>query len=333
MVRRKNLVGKNLQIKGRLIFFNEEQHKYTDDLGNPYISVTTLIHKYVNEFDKEAIAKACEKIGKNPAHKDYLKYKDKTAKQILKEWDDETKRACNKGTIKHNFLEQAVKKSSGYKIDDNGFIQDQIYTIDNIIQKHRFGKLNLDYFIKTGIKDKYPTIFQVIEHFVNKGYNIYSEIGVYSFQYLVSGLIDILLVKDTDFVILDWKTNKAPIRFEAGYYKKDINGNLLLDQYVVKDDVFKHPLTNLADSVGNHYTMQLSTYAYLVETFGFTCKGLILCHIRTVQNNELDFNKDGEFKEQEEVKFHKIEYLKDSVEAMLGDYAYNNINKTTLTLF
>lgn len=329
---RVNLVGKSLQIKGRLIFFNEEAHKYSDDLGNNYISVTTLIHKYVNEFDKEAIAKACEKIGKNPNHKDYIKYKGKTAKQILAEWEMETKRACEKGTIKHNFLEEAIKSSNGYKKTDKGFIKDQIYTIDNIIQKHKYGRLNLDYFVKSGIKDKYPTIYTLIEKFVNKGYKIYSEIGVYSFQHLVSGLIDILLVKDTEFIILDWKTNKAPIRFESGYYKKDIYGNLT-DEYVIKHETFKHPLENLEDSVGNHYTMQLSTYARLVESFGFTCKGLILCHIRTVKNKTIEFNKDSDFQETDEVKFYNIKYLKDEVENMLGDYVYNNVSKTTLTLF
>lgn len=329
---RKSTKGQNLIPKGRQIFFNEEAHKYTDDLNNNYISVTTLIHKYVNEFNKEEIAKACERIGKNPNHKDYLKYKNKSAKQILKEWELETKRACDKGTDKHNFLENAVKSSSGYNKTDSGYIQDQIYTIDDIIDRHNYGKLNLDYFIETGINEKYPQIFAVIKHFVGKGYNIYSEIGVYSFQYLVSGLIDILFVKGDEFVILDWKTNKAPIRFESGFYKKDRYNNLT-DEYVLKEEYFKAPLNDLQDSVGNHYTMQLSTYAYLVETFGFKCKGLILCHIRTVNNKKVSFNSDSKFEESEEIKFHKIEYLKENVEKMLGDYAVNNMDKTTLTLF
>ncbi len=45
-----NLVSTQLMSKGRILFFNEENHKYVDDLGNPYISVTTLIHKYTEEF-------------------------------------------------------------------------------------------------------------------------------------------------------------------------------------------------------------------------------------------------------------------------------------------
>ena len=55
------------------MYFNEEEHKYTDDLGNGYISVTTLIGKYTQEFKKEEIAAACERIGKNPRHPKYQK--------------------------------------------------------------------------------------------------------------------------------------------------------------------------------------------------------------------------------------------------------------------
>lgn len=57
-----NLVSTQLMSKGRILFFNEENHKYVDDLGNPYISVTTLIHKYTEEFKENEIAKACERI-------------------------------------------------------------------------------------------------------------------------------------------------------------------------------------------------------------------------------------------------------------------------------
>ena len=49
---------------------------------------------------------------------------------------------------------------------------------------------------------------------VSMGFEIYAEIGVYHPEYLISGLVDILFVKGDEFFILDWKTNKAPIRFE-----------------------------------------------------------------------------------------------------------------------
>ena len=66
-------VSEKILPKGRILYFNEEEHKYTDDLGNGYISVTTLIGKYTQEFKKEEIAAACERIGKNPRHPKYQK--------------------------------------------------------------------------------------------------------------------------------------------------------------------------------------------------------------------------------------------------------------------
>lgn len=332
-------VSNHLLPKGRIIFFNEELHKYTDDMGNPYISVTTLIHKYTEEFKENEIAKACERIGRNPNHPKYAKYAGKTAKQLKWEWKQETERACREGTAKHNFLEDCIKSNNGYKKNARGLIEDQIYTIDDIIKNHNYGRLKLEHFAQSGIKDKYPTIYNTIEKFVNVGFKIYAEIGVYDYQYLISGLIDVLLVKDEEFVILDWKTNKAPIKFESGYWIKDNNGQLIFDNngnilndYYYKEDKFQYPLDDLADSVGNHYAMQLSTYARLVETFGFKCLGLILCHIRTIPEVKDVFGRITR-EEFQVVDIKSMPYLKDNVDNMLNHYVGQNINNSTLTLF
>ena len=321
-------VSEKILPKGRILYFNEEEHKYTDDLGNGYISVTTLIGKYTQEFKKEEIAAACERIGKNPKHPKYQKYKGKTKKQILWEWEQETIKACDKGTKKHNYLETAIKTCNGYKLNANGFINDRIYTIDDIIGNCKYGKLNLDYFVNTGIRDKYPAIYNLIASLVTKGYNIYAEIGVYDSQNLLSGLIDILLVRDKEFIIIDWKTNKAPIKFESGYFDKKLDGTLDLDNFIYKEEYFTAPLDHLADSVGNHYAMQLSTYTSLVESWGYKNVGIILCHIRTLQEQ---FEDNGD--EQEVVEMYDMPYLKNEVSLMVSDYSSKHIYKTSKTLF
>lgn len=321
-------VSQKILQKGRTIFFNEEAHKYTDDLGNKYISVTTLIGKYTEEFKKEAIAEACERIGKNPKHPKYAKYAGKTKKQLLWEWEQETIRACEKGSAKHNFLEMAIKESNGYKRNAKGFIDDKIYTIDDIVAKHNYGRLKLEHFDQKGVKEKYPQIYELIKGLTQAGYKIYSEIGVYDSDNLISGLIDILLIKDDTFIILDWKTNKAPIRFESGYYEKDSLGKLQLDNFIYKEDYFQAPLDNLADSIGNHYAMQLSTYAYEVESWGFKCKGLILCHIRTEEDA-----KDENGNDVDHIEIYDMPYLKSDVINMISDYSSKYICKTSKTLF
>ena len=309
--------------KGRTIYFNEEAHKYTNELGIAYTSTTTIIKKYEVHKDMEAIAKACERIGKNPNHAKYLHYKGKTAKQLLKEWEETTKNACEFGTIKHSYLEQSVKNS-------NGYIDDKIATLDEIIAKHNYGRLTIKDFKDTGIDIKYPTIFEVIVKLTKAGYYIYAEIGVYDDFYGVSGLIDILCInhKTNEFLILDWKTNKAPIRFEAGYYEKHTNGLLNLDKFIPKEDVMQHPLTHLADSTGNHYTLQLSTYAYLCETFGYTFKGILLVHIRPIEQTVVSREHW-----QESVELYPIKYLKKEVMSMLDDFRMKRKDlQTTLML-
>lgn len=324
----RKLVSQKILPKGRSIYFNEEAHKYTDDLGNNYISVTTLIGKYTVDFKKEKIAEACERIGRNPKHPKYLKYRNKTKKQILWEWEQETIKACDKGTKKHDYLEWAIKNSNGYKLNAGGFINDRIYTIDDIVENCKYGKVSINEFIKSGIDKKYPKIYALIAGMVNAGYKVYAEIGVYDSDNLISGLIDILMIKNREFVILDWKTNKAPIRFESGYYEKNLDGTLNLNNFVYKQEYLQEPLAHLEDSIGNHYALQTSMYARLVEKWGLTCKGIILCHIRTLEKEY-----DDEGNEIDVVEPYDMPYLKNDVEALINDYSTKFVHQTRKTLF
>lgn len=308
--------------KGRIIYFDEEAHKYSNELGFIYTSTTTLIGKYCPHDNFEDIAKACERIGRNPNHKDYHKYKGKTYKTILKEWATITKESCEFGSIKHNFLENAIKESNSYNKYNTTFVNGRIYTIDDVIRKHNFGKVSIKVLDKSGVKEKYPDIYDVLIKLINLGFHIYAEIGVYDDTYGISGLIDILCLNhDTqEFIILDWKTNKAPLRFDSGYFKKDEYGLLDLNNWVAQDKTFNYPLEHLADSTGNHYTMQLSIYAYLVSTWGYKLKKLILCHIRPIENR---FTTRNEWKE--DIEFYSINYLENDSKLILNDFKMKNI--------
>ena len=167
------------------IFFDEEKHKYTDALDREYISTTTIIGKFVEQKDWKAIAEACANIGSRPVpsthrnYSKYIRYRGKTVKQILAEWKIETEKACAKGTEKHNFLEQCVKRCNNYYLNANGFIDGRIYTVDDIIRTHSYGRLDLDYFRVVGIADRYPQIYEFIKDMTSMGFEIYAEIGVY----------------------------------------------------------------------------------------------------------------------------------------------------------
>lgn len=170
----------------------------------------------------------------------------------------------------------------------------------------------------------------MFDHYTKLGYVIYSEIGSFLIDYLISGTIDILCYRPTDFVILDWKTNRNGLIFESGYFKKDKTTNpaQLTDEWVRKDDRMLPPLNHLPDCNGSHYTMQLSMYAKMVELIlGIPCKGLGLCHIGSPfiknaygqpfrdTNNQYPIDPDGE----ETVKWFRINYLSKEADSVLAD--------------
>lgn len=78
-----------------LIEFNEEFHTYTvKETGQKLTSITTLIHKYQNEFDPQGFAaRACAK-------RDGI-----TVDQIKEKWNSEKVRAGERGTMFHKQAE------------------------------------------------------------------------------------------------------------------------------------------------------------------------------------------------------------------------------------
>lgn len=315
------------------IYFDPIQHKYTDNFSNAYTSVTTVIGSFKEKFsDKEVdIAKACEKIGRNPKHPKYLKYKNKTYTMILNEWKSEGDRARDIGNTKHDYLETSVKSATGFSScfkPESG----RLFTVKDIINNNSLGLLNVNYFIETGISVKYPEIFNIILGFVNGGWSIYAEICTYNYDLLISGLIDILLFKDGMFVVLDWKTNKVRLRFEAGYYDKDVNGNPT--EYIVTGEKLKGVLKHLDASKGNEYTLQLSTYATLTERFGLQCMGLILCHIRhdLYTKKHIKALENPELVGLNAIDIHMIEYKKVDADNMINSFAVNKAKEQSSLL-
>jgi hypothetical protein len=298
------------------IFFNVEQHKYTDSENNEYVSVTTLLSKYGIKFETYKMAKACEASGKkkNP------KYAGLSANDLIAKWKRDTDKAIAIGNHKHDYLETSIKKSNGFYNIKSTYTSGRLYTIDDIIDNPDHGRVDLDYFIKLGVKDKYPSIYNIIAFAANEGYYMYPEIGTYNKDYLISGLIDLLLVKDGNFIILDWKTNKDPLRYESGYFEKDSKG-FSTSNFINTNQYFKYPLNLLQYSKGNLYSLQLSLYAYLTEKFGLTYRGTILCHIRHA-------NEDGK----EEVNIHHLKYMRSDVENLIFHYRKEKV-KSQIKLF
>lgn len=321
------------------LYFDEPTHKYTDSLGNSYISVTTMIHdNYTPKFDKKYwLRKKSRELGIS-------------SKELERQWQAITDEACSRGTATHNGIEDAIKENSMFKnaiqylnqVESGRCIT--VADIPNLIPR----PLDLDKF-KEATNNKYEKIYDVFDFYINKGYTIYSEIGAFLIDYLISGTIDILCIKEDRFVILDWKTNRNGLQFEAGYFKKDKSTTpaQLTNQYIVKNEKMLPPLSHLDNCNGMHYTMQLSTYARMVELIlDIPCVGLGLCHIGSPfvknkygmpyrdKNNQYPIDENGE----ETVNWYHINYLRNEVDAILRDrktFLDSNSNKVNnqLSLF
>jgi hypothetical protein len=154
-------------------------HKYYVD-GIQYTSVTTLLHKFTNEFDSDY----------------WSQYKaneyGKTQQEVLDMWKLENKISTVKGSLVHKYAEDYLAN----KVFD--------YPQDHVIKE-----LGSDL-----IQDAYNKSTKQFESFHKASFGklipIKSEFIVYDTNYKISGMVDQLFynVKYGCIDIYDWKTNK-----------------------------------------------------------------------------------------------------------------------------
>ena len=181
------------------LIFKEEGHKYNDTFGNEYKSTTTLLHDYVPKFNKNYwLKKKAKELGISE-------------KRLAQQWQDITDEACSRGTKTHNGLEDGIKGSSMFKEAVKHMIRPdgEMITIADLPNINiNVKELKLNDFIEL-TENKYPKIYEVLGYYTNSGYKIYAEIGAFLIDYLISGTIDVLCIRDDKFVIGDWKTNRG----------------------------------------------------------------------------------------------------------------------------
>lgn len=277
--------------------YNDESHTYWRESDNEkYVSVTTLIGRFEAKFDKEfwSLYKALERVlGKEKftmvkskllkTHKvdneiyevfDLEKNDVLSVQQdILDEWELTNKTACERGSKIHAQLE-AYSKGGKFK--------------ENIVPRlHK----NFDNYRCYVDPDKNELI-KSIDKGILPEYLVYreSEDGILK----IAGQIDLLIKDGNDLYIVDYKTNKE-IKMKSGF-----------DSSTKRNATMNYPLNNLMDCNYIHYTLQLSTYAWMLQKMNpeYNVKGLILIHY--------DHNDN--------VTTYQLDYLKEDVERMLAFY-------------
>lgn len=276
--------------------YNDEEHLYWDDNGK-YISVTTLIGKYCQPFDKNFWSgyKALEKlISKEDfkmekkmlleTKKVNLKYYidmynisendfNREQQKVLDDWQKANEEACERGTKIHAELENMFISKKTTDLKKFGIGGKFEVNTNKSLENANLNMLD----IENGVFPEYLIYRQ-------------SEDGILK----LAGQVDLLVKEGNNIWIIDYKSNKKID--EKSYYNQNLK----------KYDMMKYPLNNLYDCNLLHYTMQLSTYAWMVQKLNpnFKIMGLKIIH----------YGHDGGVKE------YDLNYLKDDVERMLKDY-------------
>lgn len=320
------------------ILFDEARHKYTDNEGNLYCSVTTYIDKFKPKYKKVfwAVYKSIDQVyGKFGIRADvpnerifvkkYASDKGRwyslaelkagflpvseTYEEYLKKWKAIADAACERGNNEHNYLEDCINEVYSWKNKRTDLGVNELPAYSYKIADAQ--ELN-----KSPLKETHPSIYNLLLKVITKGYTLYAEKRIYSYKHKISGTIDVLAVNAKgEFWIIDWKTNKDVLQFESGYFKKAWNADrsekVKTNQWVKKDDRMLSPLDDLQVCKGTLYSLQLSLYAKLCELWGLKCKGLCLCHIR------IEPTKDNKVIKHEPL-FYNINYLTNHIDRILS---------------
>lgn len=272
--------------------YNDEFHVYWDDNEDKYISVTTLIGKFEQPYDKEfwSAYKAFQKLvpqegfvlekqkllNTKKFNKELLDaYSitelefNKCQQDILDEWQRTNLLSCERGTKIHAQLENSMYKPN----------------------------LSLK---KFGIGGEFTCIKDHTELDLENG--VYPEYLIYyrskDGELKIAGQIDLLIKKGNHITIIDYKTNKS------------IDQKSYFNSSTKSCTKMKYPLNNIMDCNFYHYSLQLSTYAWMIQKLNpdYVIDSLMIIH----------FDHDNN------VRKYDIEYLKNDVTKMLKYHKYKN---------
>lgn len=293
MAKEKVFNGYKVDKENADVIFSDEEHVYLGkEDGQQYVSVTSVIGLYGNKFDSDfwSSYKALEAILDqetwqivrssllnkkrfNPnlikqLHVDEEEFLTKKA-EILEGYDKSRIESCERGTKIHKDLEESLYNNK-FNFNQLGFEE---FDRNNYLCKRDYYELD----ITRGI---YPEFLISVK----------SRDGALR----LSGQIDLLIIDGNNVTLVDWKTNKELKK--EGYY----------DKVRKKKQTLKYPLSHLDDCNFNTYQLQLSTYAYMLQTLKpeLNIEKLLIYHI----------NHDGE------ETLHECKYLKKEVIRMLNHY-------------
>lgn len=290
------------------VAFIEDTHKYFNikDPSMKYVSVTTLIGKYHEEFDEDfwSSYKAIERL----TGKDFIEFGVK--KTLLSNNRIPKTLVSDLGLDANSFLEVKNEILEGY----------EKARIDGCERGTRIHKIKEESFyenthccVKKLTGNTTPFYCKKNDFDLQREQAVYPEILIYYHHYRgffnIAGQVDLLVKDGNDIYIYDFKTNVKGIKDKAFFDTKTKQTKKML-----------HPLSHIEDTVLMHYTLQLSLYAFMLQESHpeFNIKVLKLIHIDK-DNNESEI--ELEYKKEDVKKL--IEYHSKRIKK---EYEINKIN-------
>lgn len=283
------------------MIFKESTHKYLNG-DVPYTSMTTLLGKFKEQKDWDAIAGAylLKHSKSDPENK------DKTVMNILK--DVAKKKELDYDTVYERWgtvnpsvewvrgiwkdnSEDALVRGSAYHLERELELSTKSYVKYNPVENDEKESFDLTA-LKPGIT--------------------YPELICYSHKYKIAGQADVITITDSGKVIVrDFKTSKTIHTEPSAFYNRDLKRKVV--------EHFNSPISHLPYFNLNEYALQLSGYAYILEMHGFPPlvdeegrTALIIEHII--------FDKDGMVTG---TKDYYVPYLREEVKSLFEYHRYD----------
>lgn len=192
-------------------------------------------HQYLTEDNKELISVSrftdqykekvdWKAIAKKVATKETKAGSPTTAKDILAKWERKRNISAQVGTLYHSIREKELLSTAN-----------EFYNLPCTVQECLY---------ENGSKFSIP-----ISKLVNN--TVYPELMIYDLEYMICGQSDKVIVVDNKIHIWDYKTDNE-IKFRA------------FSSLWVKPQKMLAPLQHLDDCNGNHYSIKMSLYMYLL---------------------------------------------------------------------
>lgn len=249
--------------ENEVVRYNDQLHKYwTKSSNQSCISVTTLIHNFTT-FDESfwSSYKAFESLLGVDGFKIY---KNKLLDSKI----------FNKQCLEQANISEEIFNSKRQEILDEWAVKRDASCVRGtaIHREHELGHLDGETpeLKQLGLGGKFTT--NVTNKIELGSQNVYPELLISWIsadgKLRLAGQADLIIIDGNDLIVVDYKTNKS------------IDMKAFFDKKTKKSQTMKYPLNDLQDTNFWHYTMQLSTYAWMIKKAfpGINIKKLMLIH-------------------------------------------------------